>query len=221
MRGGIAILLLLLLLAFVLGAVLFSRGPSPEYRAAMESLRLETAGQMATLKVAFLGGLAVAVVIAALGGAVGLVRILWLRSQLIRPNAQGLYPVVQGRIAGQTYLHDPNRQLAGTVAYGAGPNGVEVRHLLPPGAEDAQLQVASQAQATQLVAAAAQGSIPAPTRRLVHGLVNRPPRPVPRMPEVRILNPDIPEERYLLAAIRHDWEGDDDDGDLTDHPATL
>jgi len=202
-------------LAFVLGLVLAGeRSVSPEYRAAIEALRLDTAAKMRWIKLGFWGGLTV-IALAGLGGAVGgLLRLVWRRSRLIQPHSSGLFPIVESRAGGQTYYHDPNRQLAGTVAYGAGPEGVVVRHLTPPGQEEAQLQIATQAQATQLVAAAAQGRESAPTRRLVgRAAPALPARPAPRLPQVVILDESIPEERRLLAALRQDWAVETEGGE--------
>ncbi len=49
------------------------------------------------------------------GGGVMLLRYIWQRANLIRAR-DGLFPVVRGRAAGQTYYHDPNRQWAEAVA---------------------------------------------------------------------------------------------------------
>jgi hypothetical protein len=206
MRGGIVLLILLLLLAFALGAVLFNRGPSPQYQTEMERLRLDTAAKMRIIKIGFWGSLAAAVVLGIIGVAAALVRAIWRRPDLIRPNASGLFPLVRGRADGQTYYHDPNRQLAGTVAYGHGSDGLEMQQLIPPGAEAEQLQVTTQAQAVQVVAAASQGrGMSRTTRRMVERMTE--PRPVPRLPAVVIgLDESIPEERQLLAAIKAEVE---------------
>jgi hypothetical protein len=196
-------------LAFGLGLALAGgRGISPEYRAAVESLRLDTAAKMSSIKIGFWGGLAV-LSLAGVGGLVGgLLRVVWRRSRLVHPHSSGIFPIVEGRAGGETYYHDPNRQLAGTVAYGDGQEGATVRHLAPPGQEEAQFQIATQAQATQFVAAASQGQKPAAqTRRLAERLaLAASARPVPRLPEVVVLDEAIPEERRLLAALRQDWE---------------
>lgn len=220
MKSGIVLLVLLLLLAFVLGAVLFSPGPSPHYQAATEALRLNTAGKMAILKVVFWYGLAGIVLLSLVGLSFAFLRLLWRRSKLIRPEASGIFPVVRDRAAGQIYYHDPNRQLAGSVAYRAGDEGVEAQHLLPAGSEAEQLQVTTQAQAAQVVAAAGQpssrgsargGRGMSPTaRRLVEQMTQ--PRTVPGMPHITVLNETIPEERRLLAAIRAQVEGDEGGG---------
>lgn len=193
-------------LAFGLGLALAGgRGVSPEYRKAVESLRLDTAAKMGWIKIGFWGGLAVFSLIGVGGLVGGLLRILWRRSRLVHPHSSGIFPVIEGRAGGQTYYHDPNRQLAGTVAYGNDPEGVTARHLTPSGQEEAQFQIATQAQATQLVAAASQGQkqLTAQTRRLAERVAAR---PVPRLPEVVVLDETIPEERRLLAALHQDWE---------------
>jgi hypothetical protein len=213
-RGGLVVLILLLLLAFALGAVLFSRGPSPQYQAAMEALRLDTADKMATLKVAFWYGLAGVILLSLAGLSAAFLRLLWQRSQLIRPSAGGLFPVVRGREGGQTYYHDPNRQLTGTVAYRTRPDGLEMQPLLPVGAEAEQLQVTTQAQVAQVVAAASQdqgGRMSRTTRRMVEHMTT--PRPVSRLPTVVVgLDPTIPGERRLLTAIRAEVGEDIDTG---------
>jgi hypothetical protein len=203
------ILILACALALGLGlALVGGREVSPEYRKAMESLHLDTATKMGWIKVLFWGGLAALSLVGVGGLVAGLLRAVWRRSRLVHPHPSGIFPVVEGRAGGQTYYHDPNRQLAGTVAYGGGPEGVAVRHLVPPGQEEAQFQVATQAQATQLVAAASQGQgTAARTGRLVERrAVAAPMRPVPRLPEVVVLDEAIPEERHLLTALRQDWE---------------
>lgn len=221
-RGGLTLLVALLVLACAMGglatATLLGHGPSPQYRAALETQRLETHARMAALKVVFWYVLAGIALLFLAGLTIALLRLLWQRSQLIRPNASGLFPVVRGRAGGQIlrpgsgyiFYHDPNRQLAGTVVYGRGSGGLEMRQLLPAGAEaepfgvaqDRQLQVTTQAQAAQVVAAAGQGrGMSGGTRRLVERLTES--RPAPRLPAVVVgLDETISEERRLLAAIR-------------------
>jgi len=204
-------------LAFALGLVLAGQGEgSLEYRTAMESLRLDVATKMGWIKIVFWGGL-MTIVIIGLGGAVwGLLRAIWRRSRLIYPHPTGIFPIVEGQAGGHilksgprhTYYHDPNRQWAGTTAYEAGPEGVTAHHLIPPGQEEAQLQIATQAQATQFVAAANQGrGLSASTRRLVErAALTRSTQPLPRLPQVVVLDETIPEERRLADALRRDWE---------------
>ena len=196
-------------LAFALGLVLAGNwGVSPEYQATMESLRLDTAAKINWIKIGLWGGLA-AIAVIGLGGMVaGLLRATWRRSRIIRPEPSGLFPIVEGRAGGETYYHDPNRQWAGTTAYGAGPEGAAVRHLAPANQEEAQFRIATQAQATQLVAAASQGGrLNASTRRLVEKVaLASPARSPARLPEVVVLSEAIPEEQRLLAALRQDWE---------------
>jgi hypothetical protein len=205
----LVILMLACALAFGLGLALAGgRGISPEYQAAVESLRLDTAAKMSWIKIVFWGGLAVLSLVGVGGLVGGLLRAVWRRSRLVHPHSSGIFPIVEGRAGGETYYHDPNRQLAGTVAYGDGQEGVTVRHLAPPGQEEAQFQIATQAQATQFAAAASQGQrLTAQTRRLVERMATAAPAcPVPRLPEVVVLDESIPEERHLLAALRQDWE---------------
>lgn len=212
MRKGTAFILtlfLISLLAFTLGAVLAGRGrPSAEYRSEIEALHLETAAKMHVVKVGFWGGLTIVVLLGAAGFTAGLIRIVWQRSRLIRPHANGLFPVVQGRVGGQTFYHDPNRQLAGSVVYSSGPEGATARQLMPPNDQDRQLQVTSQAQATQLVAAAGQGrGLTAQSRQLVERVaLSTASHRVPHLPQVTVLDEAIPEERHLLAALHADWD---------------
>ena len=134
------------------------------------------------------------------GGGVMLLRYIWQRTNLILAQ-EGLFPVVRGRAAGQTYYHDPNRQWAGTVAYGSGPDGLQARSLLPSGAEGYQTQISTQAQATQLIAAASQGGgMPRHTRQAVQRMIQA-PQATTRMPEIVTLDTSVSEERRLLAAI--------------------
>ncbi len=196
-------------LAFVLAVALTSQGGvSTEYQRAMESLHLDAAAKMQGIRLGFWGGLAAIALIGVGGLVIGVLRLMWQRSRLIAPHSTGIFPVVEGRMGGQTYYHDPNRQWAGTTAYGTSPEGVTVRHLVSPGQEAAQLQIASQAQATQVVAAVSQGQGLTPqSRRLVERVaLAAPGRAVPRLPQVVVLDEAVPEERRLLAALRQDWE---------------
>lgn len=212
-RGATTVVLMALtlvcVLAFVLGLVLAGDGgTSWEYRRAMEALRLDTEAKMQWIQIGFWGGLAAITLIGVGGGVAGLLRAMWRRSRLITPHSSGIFPIVEGRAGGQTYYHDPNRQWAGTTVYGTGPEGASVRQLVPPGQEEAQYQIATQAQATQLIAAASQGrGLTAPVRRLAER-VTTPARPVPRLPDLVVLDESIPEERRLIAALRQDWAQD-------------
>lgn len=212
MRKGTAFLftlMLMLLLAFVLGAVLVGQGrPSTEYQMAMEALHLKTAAKMQAIKAGFWVGMAIIALLGTAGAMTGLVRVVWQRSRLIHPQANGLFPVVQGRAGGKIYYHDPNRQLAGSVFYGPGPKGAMAHSVLPSDDRGEQLQVTTQAQATQLIAAAGQGQgLTAQSRRLAERVaLAAASRPTPRLPEVTVLDEAIPEERYLLTALRTDWD---------------
>jgi len=211
MRKGTLFLLTLaltLLLALALGAALAGLGrPSEQHQRQMEALHLATAVKTQAIKVGFWGGLAAILLFGLAGVAIGLVRAVWQRSHLIHPHANGLFPVVQGRAGRQTYYHDPNRQLAGGVAYGTDGQGAVARHLMPPDDRGEQLQVTTQAQAAQLTAAQGQG--PAARRRQSTERCAFPsvPHAIPsRLPEIVVLNAAIPEERHLLTALRQDWE---------------
>jgi hypothetical protein len=208
-KGSFFVLLLIMLLACALGVILARQDrASAKYQLEMEALHLKTATKMQAIKVGLWGGLAVVTFLSAAGLAVGLVRAVWQRSRLIHPHANGLFPVVQGRAGGQTYYHDPNRQLAGTVVYGSGSEGATVRHPTLPNDRSEQLQVTTQAQATQLVAAAGQGrGLTAQSRQLAERVVSATAsRSAHRLPEVIVLDEAIPEERHLLAALRRDWD---------------
>jgi hypothetical protein len=207
---------LLCFLTFLLGlAIGDSWQTSLEYRTAIESLRLDAAAKVYWIKVSFWGGL-VAITLVGVGGGVGvLLRLFWRRSRLIQPHSSGLFPIVEGQAGGETYYHDPNRQLAGTTLYGADSDGATIRHQVPQGEDEAQLQIATQAQATQLVAAANQGKgLTARNRKLVERMASTAStRPLPRLPEIVILDNSIPEERRLLAALRRDWEDELEGGE--------
>jgi len=196
-------------LAFLLGLALAGqREGSPGFQTAMESLHLDMAVRMGWIRIAFWASLAAITLVGLVGAVWGLLRAIWRRSRLIQPHPTGLFPIVEGQAGGQTYYHDPNRQWAGTTAYGAGPEGAAVRHLTPPGQEEAQFQIATQAQATQFVAAANQGrGLDASTRRLVEKAALPAPRQAARrLPQVVVLDETIPEERRLVDALRQDWE---------------
>jgi predicted lipid-binding transport protein (Tim44 family) len=208
-KNPVLLLLLLTLLALALGAVLAGgRRPSTKYQLEMEALQLETASRMQAVKVGFWGGLAAIALLGLAGIIAGLVRAVWRRSQLIHPHTNGLFPVVQGRAGRQTFFHDPNRQLAGSVAYGADREGAVARHLTPPNDQGEQLQVTTQAQAAQLVAAAGQGGgLTAQSRQLAERVaLAAASRPIPHLPEIVVPDSAIPEERHLLTALRQDWE---------------
>lgn len=217
-RTGSALLFVTLFLVFLLGLLISSTDPSRQYQAAIEALHLETAGKMAHLKVIFWYSLAAIALCGLAVGAGVTVYSFWQRSRLIYP-ADGLYPVVRERARdGHPYYHDPNRQLAGSVAYRDGPEGIEAQTLLPAGMEDAQHRVTTQAQAAQVIAAG-KGQESRTARRTVERMTTL--RPAPRMPQIYPLSADIPEERYLLAALRHDWEGENRDASPTRPPETL
>ena len=212
MRKGTIFLLtffLMLSLALILGAVLAGQGrPSETYQLEKEALHLRTATKMQTIKVGFWGGLAAIALLSGAGIMAGLVRNVWRRSQIIHPHTNGLFPVVQGRAGGQTYYHDPNRQLSGSVAYGSGQGGTIVRHLMPPNDQGEQLQVTAQAQAAQLVAAAGQSrGLTVQSRQFAERVaLAMVPHPVPRLPEIVVPDTSIPQEQHLLTALRQDWK---------------
>jgi len=202
-------LLFIVLLGCALGLILAGQGKtSAKHQREIEALHLKTETQMQAIKVGLWGGLAVVTSLSVAGLAAGLVRSVWQRSRLIHPHANGLFPVVQGRAGGQTYYHDPNRQLAGTAIYGSGTEGATVRQPMLPDDQGEQLQVTTQAQATQLVAAAGQGrGLTAQSRQLAERVVSAASsHPAPRLPQVVVLDNAVPEERHLLTALERDWE---------------
>lgn len=191
---------------FGIGVFLATR-PSKEYRFQREVQKIESAGRLTLWRDVFLvagGGL----LVIALGGSVAIFLYgAWFRVNLIS-HKQGLFPIIRGKAGGQTFYHDPNRQLAGSVAYGEGQAGVEAQHLLPQGAEDLQAQITAQAQAVQVVAAARKDEeTEKATRRLVERVTKR-TRTGQRLPKVEVVEGEIvdADDRFLLAAIRQDWE---------------
>jgi hypothetical protein len=212
MRTGttfVVILFLILLLAFALGAIFTGQDrSSAEYKTEIEALHLETAARVQAIKVGFLGGLAVVTLFGTAGVTAGLVRAIWQRARLIHPHANGLFPVVQGRVGRQTYYHDPNRQLSGSVVYDSAPEGATAH--CPTLADDRgeQLQVTTQAQTTQLIAAAGQGQgLTAQSRQLVERVaLTTAPRSTSRLPDVVVLDEALPQDRHLLTALRADWD---------------
>lgn len=208
-------LLIALLLVFPLAVLLASRArPTAQYQAQVETQQLEKTAKMHAIQIGFWGGMAILALIGTGGVTIGLIRTVWLRSQLIHPHTHGLFPVIKDRFGRQVYYHDPNRQLAGSVAYRTGPEGIAARHLGPPNAESEQFQIATQAQATQLVAAAGQGrGLTAHSRRLAERVALAVgPRPAPRLPPITVLDQSIAEERHLLTAIQADWESEGNPG---------
>ncbi|MFZ5915674.1 MAG: hypothetical protein ACOYZ7_01920 [Chloroflexota bacterium] len=181
---------------------------SPQYRTAMESLALNTATRMHGIKIVFWAGLTAIVLLGLTGLVAGLLRLLWRRSRLIQPHASGLFPIVERQAGDQVYYHDPNRQWAGAAVYRANRQGVTAQQIPPPGWEEAQLQITTQAQAAQLAAAASQGrGLTAPARQLVGRVAAQAsPRSIPSLPQVVVLDEAHPEERHLLTALRRDWD---------------
>lgn len=147
----IGLALITLILAFFLGALL-SRSDDGYQR----ELQMEHARRLQWVETAFLGGL-VGVVLLALGGGVFVgLRLLNKRASTIYPDRAGLFPIVRGHVGRAEYYHDPNRAPTPTTVYleGVGTPTVQVLHITAQGAAGEQLQITSQAQAAQLVAAA-------------------------------------------------------------------
>lgn len=111
------------------------------------------------------GGIGLGVLLLCVGVASAAVKWLDKEASSIRPNQQGIYPVVVKNFRGGVVVHDPNRAIGPTTIYTL-PGMVEnMAHaanlqLAQPGVsspmdnEQAQLQITSQAQAIALLAAA-------------------------------------------------------------------
>ncbi len=111
-------------------------------------------------------GLGAGVLIACVGLALALVGWVNKRANETRPNAAGIFPVIVKPVAGGVIVHDPNRaigpttiyttpSIAGAVAERAGlPIGQATVDAPLSATEGAHVQIASQAQAVQLMSAA-------------------------------------------------------------------
>ena len=189
------------LIAAAIGAALWvSRTPATPtaYDLQRSSMSLEFARTMMPFRVAFRVLLGTILLLTVTGLGWGLVRWLHRRAATTYPDRAGLYPIREGRIAGATIFHDPNRTLTGSTIYAAGPPRVEVHHPLPAGQGYAQEQVTTQAQAAQALRAAVSGSGALPAGMQVLGApdsrhISRP------LPEVRSLGVEPSHiERLLL-----------------------
>lgn len=206
--GGV----LVLILVFLAG-IWFASRPSDTYVLQREAQKIESAARLTQVKDWFFTGAAISFLVAIAGGVVVGLYWLWTQTSFIRPN-RGLFPVIRGRIGKTTFYHDPNRQLRGAVAYLPDANeGVRATHM-GDGTESAHVQIASQAQATQLVAAAVgkkgEGLDPQGQEvvsRVAQSIANNPAR----MPDVLPLDTGVPDDRLLLAAVEADWQEVEDD----------
>ncbi len=77
------------------------------------------------------------------------------RAGEIRPGPDGQFPIIRVRVGGATVLHDPNRQLSGTVVYTTPrlAQNVVVMPVMLPGLEAEQVATTARAQAVQLASA--------------------------------------------------------------------
>jgi len=195
---------LLLILAIAITTNTIINRPSPTYRIAIETQRLQTAAKIQHLKIALSYSLA-AILLAGLAAGLGLTAwTAWRRSQLIQPHPTGLFPIIRERTGRQTYYHDPNRQLTGTTTYTPGPAGIQMQQILTPGAETEQLQIATQAQAVQIAVAATRTAQNNPTPNAAQRLIDHitQTHPIPPLPTITTLDETIPEEHQLLTAIQ-------------------
>jgi hypothetical protein len=196
-----------LLAAFLFGLWLASR-PSDAYIAQREAQKLQSAAHLTQVKDWFFTGAAVCFLVA-MAGAVGLgLHWLWTQTHLVRAR-HGLFPLIKGRVGGATFYHDPNRQVAGAVAYlPDAEHGVRARHM-SGASESAQVQVTGQAQATQLIAAAVgegEGGLDAQRQEVVAQVAEQVSRNPARMPELIALDASVPDDRLLLRAVEADWQ---------------
>jgi len=192
--------IILFLLAAGAGVLLANSPRQPTaYDLERSSMNLEFARTLQPFRIAFrvLLGAIVLLTVAGLGWSG--VRWLHRRADTVYPDQAGLYPLREGRIGGAKVFHDPNRALAGSTLYAAGPSTVEVRHAVPEGQTYAQQQVTTQAQATQALRAAVSGSAPLPSgEHLPIGALSsrRVSRPLPEVRSLELEPTHI--ERLLL-----------------------
>ena len=144
-------------------------------------------------------GVGVSVLVLAVGSAFAAVAWLNKRATSVYPNDAGQYPVIVKRSwSGVTIVHDPNRALGPTTIYTApslagmlsGRKGQLPAAQFPmPGSESSMLQLATQAQAVGLVAAATRNSLgvgdPRQAGQLAQALIERPALSAP-LPPVRL-----------------------------------
>lgn len=143
-------------------------------------------------------GLGLSVLVLVVGSAFAAVAWLNKHATSIYPNSAGLYPVIVKRAwNGLTFVHDPNRALGSTTIYnvpglsgllpGQGVQAPDAQFPLG-GGESSLLQLATQAQAVGLMAAATRHKTDDAGARqvgqLAEALINRPAISAP-MPPVR------------------------------------
>lgn len=143
-------------------------------------------------------GVGVGTLVVVVGSAFALVAWLNKRATSVYPNSAGMYPVIVRRAwNGVTIVHDPNRAMGPTTIYTTpSPMGLLLdkkaalpsAHFPAAGSEGSLLQLATQAQAIGLVAAATRKSGGEDSARhaeqLAQALINRPAISAP-LPTVR------------------------------------
>ena len=153
--------------------------------------------------VAYVGG-GLAVLVLTVGAAFALVAWLNKRATSIYPNLAGQYPLVVKRLWNGVIVHDPNRALGPTTIYTApslwsalfdgllATQPEAIAQFPQPGSEQAMLQVASQANAIGVTAAANRwpqvqiGGSGGASVRGAPGIGALPP--VGRMPAIRVVD---------------------------------
>jgi hypothetical protein len=157
------IVLLTVLLGLVIGALLFGKltslSPAEQERQRIENRELEERLELERPMVFFWSWAWRVVIVLGGLGALGVALVWGVRMALtIAPNRKGIFPLLLGRVGKAWVIHDPNRALAGTNLIPVGPD--KTPHFipaLPEGLEREQVQITSQAQMVQGVAAAANG----------------------------------------------------------------
>jgi hypothetical protein len=183
--------LLAMLLAFVLGGVLFGRRPLDEAsRVELYRLQVKKAERLAVVEVGVKAGASI-VLVAVIGGlGVAVVRWALRRAGTIYPDQAGIFPLLKLRLGAAVVVHDPNRAPTATTAYVAGRERPDVRvlHVTQDGSEAGQFQITSQAQAVQAIAAATRKDGMTPqARHLVERIADPRPLSAP-LPEVEVLD---------------------------------
>jgi len=157
--------LICVLLACVLGGMAVAAlSPKADHNwrdEQFDRIEVESAQSWTRLKL-YAGYVLTGVTISVLAGA-GWAMVMWLnkKATTINPTPAGIYPLVVRRL-GLPWLNrrllffNPNLTLFSTTVVTDGPT-VQVLHISPPAAGAEQMQVTSQAQAVQAIAAAAQG----------------------------------------------------------------
>jgi hypothetical protein len=159
-------------------------------KAWMEAEAMRQAVPAATLRnMLVYAGTGIGVVVLAIGSAFAVVAWLNKRATAVYPNGAGQYPVIVKRSwNGVTIVHDPNRALGPTTIYTT-PSLVDVvlrkgnqspaAQFPASGSEGSMLQLATQAQAIGLVAAASRNATRGGERaeQLAQTLLNRPAMP--------------------------------------------